>query len=158
MRGSQHLCISSKDKWCKKANLFLPAEASKAVNLPQDGRADPGGCSSTQSPITHTAPLQDQRPPGSEREPGHRNEGPYGMEVCNVHRNPASQSPHQSLVLSERRAMILFSSKKQSPCSSSGHFGLACGQGKSILVAQSLPMTLCSFSLACALLSIILNL
>lgn len=63
---------------------------------------------------THTAPLQGQRPPGTEREPRHSNKVPYGMEVCHVHRNPASRSPHQSMVLLEGRAMILFSSNSES--------------------------------------------
>jgi len=48
-------------------------------------------------------------PPGTEREPGCSDKGPYGVEVSNSHRNPASQRPHQSLVLSVRRAIIPFS-------------------------------------------------
>lgn len=77
-----------------------------------------------------------------------------------VHRNPVSQSPHQPLVLSQGRAMILFSPNSKSRvfrahgCTSD----LLKPREKSVLVAPPLPKILCSLSIVHALLSIILNL
>lgn len=82
--GEDHsICVTViKTRGAKKANSNLPAEASKAANLPQNDRADPGGCSSTQSLITHPGPLQEQRGLLALRNKDNSAKGHVGWRCC----------------------------------------------------------------------------